>query len=252
MSDKTFLTIDELITNIKSKNINLKNENDVKQILEVNNYYFIMGYKFAFKNNDDTYKNNTSFEDIYSLYIFDKMLKLVILDPIFEIEQKLKTIYTNNYDIFNNYLSDTLFNLDKQLNDFGIKNKAVMFYRNNHSFVPLWVYMKILSFGMIRDMFYVSKNNDKDYMKKKLTNENVNSSEVANMLRLLVRVRNICCHDDILMSFIDDKLGIKTTRYHKEFNLKKDKNNNIIQGKKDLFAILISIKFFSSKEKFNS
>lgn len=249
MSDKKFLTIDELIVNIKSKNINFKNENDVKQILEVNNYYFIMGYKFAFKNNDGTYKNNTSFEDIYSLYLFDKMLKLVILDPILEIEQKLKTIYTNNYssrygfkiddvldsnnyDISNNYLSDTLSNLGKQLNDFGIKNKAVMFYKNNHSFVPLWVYMKILSFGMVRDMFYVSKNNDKDYIKRKLTNENVNSSEVANMLRLLVRVRNICCHNDILLSFIDDKLGIKTTKYHNQFNLKKDKNNNIIQGKK--------------------
>ena len=32
------------------------------------------------------------------------------------------------------------------------------------------------------------------------------------------------------------------------FNLKKDKNNNIIQGKKNLFAILITIKFFSSKK----
>lgn len=72
------------------------------------------------------------------------------------------------------------------------------------------------------------------------------------ILRLLVRVRNICCHDDILLSFVDDKLGIKTTKYHNEFNLKKDKNNNIIQGKKNLLAILISIKFFSSKEKFNS
>ena len=269
MSEKTFLTIDELINNIKSKNINIKNENNVRNILETNNYYFIMGYKFAFKNIDGTYKDNTSFEDIYSLYLFDKMLKLVVLDPILEIEQKLKTIYTNNYsyrygfkvndildnnnyDLSNNYLNDTLSNLDKQLNDFGNKNKAVMFYRNNHSFIPLWVYMKILSFGMIRDMFYVSKTNDKDYMKKKLTNEKINSSEVANMLRLLVRVRNICCHDDILLSFIDDKLGIKTTKYHNEFNLKKDKNNNIIQGKKDLLAILISIKFFSSKEKFDS
>lgn len=68
MSEKTFLTIDELINNIKSKNINIKNENNVRNI--------IMGYKFAFKNIDGTYKDNTSFEDIYSLYIFDKMLKL--------------------------------------------------------------------------------------------------------------------------------------------------------------------------------
>ena len=71
------------------------------------------------------------------------------------------------------------------------------------------------------------------------------------MLRLLVRVRNICCHDDILLSFIDDKLGIKTTKYHEVFDLKKDKNNNIIQGKKNLLAVLISIKLFCSKSKFD-
>lgn len=206
---------------------------------------------------------------VLKIYIFDKLLKLFILNPLLDIEQKLKTIYTNNYsfrygfkvndildknnyDLSNNYLNDTLTSLDKQLNDFSNKNKAVIFYRNNHSFVPLWVYMKILSFGIIRDMFYISKPNDKDYMKNKLTKEKINSSEVANMLRLLVIVRNICCHDDILISFIDDKLGIKTTKYHKKFNLKKDKNNNIIQGKKDLFAILISIKFFLNQNRFNA
>lgn len=99
-------------------------------------------------------------------------------------------------------------------------------------------------------MFYVSKSNDKDFMKNKLTKEKVNSSEIANILRLLVRVRNICCHDDILISFVDDKLGIKDTKYHKEFNLMKNDKGNIIQGKKDLFAILISIKLLLDKDKF--
>ena len=269
MSDKTFLNIDELIDKIKSKNIIIKDEEKVRRILETNNYYFIMGYKFAFKNIDGTYRVNTSFEDIYSLYIFVIALKLIILDSILEIEQKLKTIYTNNYcyrygfkyndilnnnnyDLSNNYLNDTLLNLNKQLVDFGNNNKAIIFYKDNHEFIPLWVYMKILSFGMIRDLFYISKANDKDYMKNKLTDEKMSSSEISNILRLLVRVRNICCHDDILLSFIDDKLGIKTTSYHNKFRLKKDKSGNIIQGKKDLFAILISIKCFSSKEKFDN
>lgn len=180
---KRFLTIDELIKNMESKKIKIMNIDNVKEILETNNYYFIMGYKFAFKNIDNTYKKDITFEDIYSLYNFDKKLKLIVLDSILEVEQKLKTIYTNNYsnrygfknenilnkdnyDITNNYLNDTLLHLEKQLNDFGNNNKAVIFYRKNHNFVPLWVYMKILSFGMIRDMFYVSKSNDKDYMKK--------------------------------------------------------------------------------------
>ena len=41
--EKTFLTIDELIENIKNKNIKIKNEENVRKILETNNYYFIMG-----------------------------------------------------------------------------------------------------------------------------------------------------------------------------------------------------------------
>lgn len=39
MLEKNFLTIDELISNIKSKNITIKNENNVRNILETNNYY---------------------------------------------------------------------------------------------------------------------------------------------------------------------------------------------------------------------
>lgn len=268
MKKKTFLSIDELIKNIEKKNILIKDKNKVKKILETNNYYFIMGYKYAFKDEKNNYRENTSFEDIYSLYVLDKLLKLIILNPILEIEQKLKTVYTNNYssrygfkskdvlnknnyDIYNAYLNNTLFNLEKQLNNFGSNNKAVIFYKNKYNFVPLWVYMKILSFGMIRDLFYVSKSNDKEYIKKKLTTDNISNSEVTNMLRLLVRVRNICCHDDILISFVDEKLGIKNTKYHNSFKLKMDKDGNIIQGKKDLFAILICIKFFIDKRQFN-
>lgn len=268
MKTKKYLSIDELINNIKNKGILIGNEDEVRTILENNNYYYIMGYKFAFKNSKNEYRKNTSFKDIYSLYIFDKLLKLIILEPILEIEQKLKTIYinnyctrygyknkeildANNYDTTNKYSNNILNTLEKQLNDFGNNNRAVLFYKNKYKFVPLWVYMKILSFGIVRDLFYISKPSDKEYITKKLTKENVSSGDIINILRLLVRIRNICCHDDILLSFVDDKLGIRNTRYHELFNLKRDVNGNIIQGKKDLFAILISIKLFISKNDFS-
>lgn len=69
MAEKTFLTIDELINNIKSKSINIKNEGNVRNILETNNYYFIMGYKFAFKNIDELIKIILHLK-IYIHYIF--------------------------------------------------------------------------------------------------------------------------------------------------------------------------------------
>lgn len=268
MGEKKYLTINELIENIKNKNIIIEDENETRKILETNNYYFIMGYKFAFKLGNGAYKQNTYFNDIFKLYKFDKSLKLLFLEPVLLIEQKLKTIFTNNYctrygfklnDILNQnnydksnlFLDDTLQELNKQIKIFGENNKAVIFYNHKYHFVPLWVYMKVISFGMIRDLFYVSKPADKTFMINKLINDKLSTSDASNMLRLLVRIRNICCHDDILLSYVDDKLGIKTTIYHYHFNLIKDKNDNIIQGKKDIFAVLIIFKIFLKQKQFN-
>ena len=90
MKTKEFLTIDDLISQIRSKGIIIDNEDDVKKILEFNNYYYIMGYKSPFKDNDGNYKPDTNYNDIYNLYLFDKELKILFLDPLLEIEQKLK------------------------------------------------------------------------------------------------------------------------------------------------------------------
>lgn len=42
---KVFLSIDNLIENIKSKGLKIKDESKLKKILEHNNYYYITGYK---------------------------------------------------------------------------------------------------------------------------------------------------------------------------------------------------------------
>lgn len=71
---KDFLNSEQLIENIKSKGINIINEDNTKNILKKNNYYYITGYKGLFKNLDGSYKNGVYFEDIYELYKFDKKI----------------------------------------------------------------------------------------------------------------------------------------------------------------------------------
>ena len=83
---KTFLSIDDIILNIKSKNIKIRDEKKLKDILEHNNYYFVQGYKELFKKSDGSYKDNVYFEDIYEYYKFDKKIKLVFAEILFEIE----------------------------------------------------------------------------------------------------------------------------------------------------------------------
>lgn len=267
---KTFLSIDDIISNIKSKNIKIKNEKELKIILEHNNYYFIQGYKELFKKSDGSYKDNIYFEDIYEFYRFDKKIKLLFAEILFEIEQSVKTIFTNNfcnrygfndidlldpsnYDKNNPYLIKILSDLSNQINYFGKTNDAILYYRSTYNFVPIWVLNKVLSFGMIRDLIFCQDVGVKSYVSKKIIfNKNASTKDVQNMLELLVTYRNICCHDDVLCGFRHRKVNIMNTPYHCQFKLTKDKNGAYIQGKKDMFAALIAIKYFVNENEYKN
>lgn len=265
---KDYLSIDEIIKHIKNKKIQIQDENKLKQILEFNNYYYITGYKEPFKIDENTYKEKIYFEDIFELYQFDKKLKLIFEEVLFEIEQKVKTVFANNfckvygykdvdlinpnnYDLNSKYLTKKITRLNEQISWYGKENKAVMYYKNKYSFIPIWVLVKVLSFGMIRDLIMNSTSAAKGVIVNKITMQKLNVSETQNMLEMLINIRNICCHDDKLFGFIHNKVHIMNTPYHSHFNLKKNDNGEYLQGKKDLFASIICIKYFVDKETYN-
>lgn len=266
--NKNYLNVDELIDYIKSKNIKIRDEGNLKQILEYNNYYYITGYKSPFKNNDGSYKSNVYFDDIFELYQFDKKLKLIFMEVLFEIEQKVKTVFSNNfckvygdkevdlinpnnYDLNSKYLTKKIARLNEQISWYGKENTAVIYYQNNYSIVPVWVLMKVLSFGMIRDLIMNSTSAAKGVIINRITTKKLTVSEAQNMLEMLINIRNICCHNDKLFGFIHNKVNIMNTPYHKYFNLKTNSKGYYLQGKKDLFASIICIKYFIDKETFN-
>lgn len=266
---KDFLSIDDLIENIKNKGLLIKDEDKLKDVFKHNNYYFITGYKEPFKDSASNYKKNVYFEDILELYHFDKKLKLIFAEILFEIEQNVKTTFLNNfcarygykdidlidpnnYDVTNPYLTDVIKKLNDQIHWYGKTNQAVSYYKKEYGFVPIWVLVKVLSFGMIRDLIMNQKSNDKDHICKSLViDKTLKVTEIQNLLELLITYRNICCHDDKLLGFIHSKVNIRTTSYHSHFNLLKN-SNTYIQGKKDLFAALIAIKYFADKETYNN
>lgn len=72
--DKPYKSYDELITFLKNeKNLIIRNSDYAKHILTKTSYFsLISGYKDTFKNpTTGQYKDGTTFEDIYRLYMFD-------------------------------------------------------------------------------------------------------------------------------------------------------------------------------------
>ena len=92
---KEFKSTNELIEILNSKGVSIKNENNVRYLIEKYSYYSIVNsYKWIFKIGEN-YKESASFEEIFAMYKFDKNLKIIMLKYILEIEAVIKTKIAN-------------------------------------------------------------------------------------------------------------------------------------------------------------
>lgn len=92
---KEFKSTNELIEILNSKGVSIKDENNVRYLIEKHSYYSIVNsYKWIFKIGEN-YKDNASFEEIFAMYKFDKNLKIIMLKYILEIEAVIKTKIAN-------------------------------------------------------------------------------------------------------------------------------------------------------------
>lgn len=108
--DKKFCSTNNQLKKLRSRGLLIKNGSRAKRILEKENYYkLINGYKELFidKTNtydDEKYKQNTDFDEIYQLYLFDRELKSIFMKYILEIENNIKS--TIAYDFSKKYGHD--------------------------------------------------------------------------------------------------------------------------------------------------
>jgi len=260
---KEFIEVGELIKTIKLKGIKIENEEKTKDILLKNNYYVIMGYKSLFLDKERNYKENISFENIYNLYLFDRKLKLLLLNSLLDIENIIKTSITNrfckiygfkedsyldknNYNTNHKYLEKTFKIFKSQIEEKKYDNLAVSYYKNTYNFIPLWVMTKVLSFGLIKELYSILKDDDKVAIKNEISNfDDVKIKGLFTSMQLLVDMRNKTAHDEIVYSGRHRKIILSKTKEHNKYDL----INN--EGLNDLLGVLISMKNIQVKENFN-
>lgn len=267
--EKTFKTIDEQIEILKSRNILISNYAMTHKILSKHNYYYLInGYKDLFLDNTsqiEKYINNTKFEEIYSLYCFDKNIKIVFLKYLLLIENELNTYISyefsksygyKNYLILENFHNSTFNNsiIQKLINDINLEiqyqykscNPMITHYLESYSYIPLWVLVRILSFGKISKFYSLMKQREQNAVSRKY---NLKTQEFKVILHNLTLVRNICAHDEKLYD-IKMKNRLASTIYHKKLGI-KSKNKNYQYATRDLFSVVISLKLLLSKKDFN-
>lgn len=265
----------EIIQILQTRNLCISQPIRATRILTENNYFFLKGYKELLleKPIGENYKSGADFEELYAIYSFDKDLKVLLLRTLLEIEQKLKSVLSGiiserygvketqylkktNYDLTNPQLVASLTRIKKQKSFYGKKNKAVIHYLTKYGYVPLWVLSKAITMGAVRDLFKVMKPSDQMYVANQVLCRPIGVNQkkvnrVKNMIALLVDIRNMCAHDEIIFNFVHDRVDIGIYPEHSSFQLKKDKTGVVIQGRKDLFAVFIAIKYLVSRTAYN-
>ena len=142
-------------------------------------------------------------------------------------------------------VKDLINKMKRQIRVNGQQHTATMHYITNYGYIPLWVLVKLLSFGVISDLFTVLKPEDKVGIADIY---DVEVSQLEDFLPILANYRNLCAHEDILYDHRTDK-SIDNNIYHEKLGILK-MDDEYIYGKNDIFAVVIILKYLLTDAEF--
>ena len=267
MKEKVFKTLDEQIEILERKNIKIPDVEYAKQIILRENYFFLMGYRHLFMKRDDRsqFIDDVEFREIYSLFYFDRQLRNILFKNILIIENNAKSIFSyvlsqrHGYKE-KDYLKPSSYNQNpekvKQVNDLlkkmkrqitvnGRQHEATKHYLNNYGFIPLWVVVKVLSFGITSELYTIMKRTDQEEIASKF---GISVENLLAFLPILSNYRNLCAHEDILYDHRTQKV-IPDNKYLEFLNIPRI-DGEYVYGKGDVFSVVIIFKYLLSKTDF--
>ncbi len=259
MAAKVFKTIEEQLDILKSKNLTITDYDKAKSILLRENYFFLNGYRSPFLvTGSKRFIDGSTFEELHALFTFDRYFRNIIFKNVLIVENNYKSIFSyvlsrkygykekdylnpENFDRNREktrQINDLIRKVKRQIRINGYQHSATSHYINNYGYIPLWVGVKVLSFGLMGELFSILKQEDKDEIASYY--ENIGAEDLEDYLSILSNYRNLCAHEDILYNHITQK-AINDSRIHSELNIPKV-DGEYIYGKNDIFALIIILK----------
>ena len=152
--------------------------------------------------------------------------------------------FTNNPEKFRQ-VNDLIKKMKRQIRINGAQHSATKHYISNYGYIPMWIVVKVLSFGIVCELYSIMKKEDQIEISEIYK---IPPNDLLIYLPILANYRNLCAHEDILYDYKTQK-PIPDTTYHNLLNIPK-LDGEYIYGKDDLFALLIILKKMLSKEEF--
>ncbi len=267
MSKKTFKTLDEQIDILKSRGLVITDIEKTKDILLRENYFFINGYRHLFMKSfkDTNFIPGTTFEELYSMFVFDRKVRNIFFKNLLIIENNIKSLIS--YELSKNFgfkekdylnpnnfskdpmkirqVHDVLNKIKRQIRVNGKQHSATMHYITNYGYIPLWILVKVLSFGIVSELYNILNIENQ---KSIASIYKIDTETLGIYLTILSNYRNLCAHEDILYDHRTQK-EIPDCKYHYLLNIDMT-DGEYIYGKDDLFAVVIIMKQLLTENEF--
>jgi abortive infection bacteriophage resistance protein len=234
---KTHKSFNEQINKLKSRNLTIENEQEAEFFLQTISYNRFSSYRFHFlknpQNDKETYKDNTTFQDIQNIILADSEISMLIFSILREIELTLRTQISYHFtqkdphfyiDInnFNNqkktnaliqnlkfpniyeptsFTSAFIYKIDKKTNNSksSCENCKNYICNNKNHFQHFWSAVENIDFGTLIDIYELSNQMQEKQSIAKFFDVNT-PSDLTKILSDLKRLRNIIAHHDKIIT----------------------------------------------------
>lgn len=207
--NKPAKTFAEQIELLKARGMQFANEQDAQFYLEQINYYRLGAYwlPFEYSHSPHCFKPDTSFEQVLALYVFDRELRLLILDAIERLEVAVRTRFA--YELAHRhgchaYLQAQYFkptfrwhSLLESLKTEVSRADEVFIEHYKHTYddpelPPIWATCEVMSFGQLSKWYQLLA----PIQTRKAISSHFDCDEkqFEGLLQHFVYLRNTCAH----------------------------------------------------------
>ena len=265
---KQFKTIEEQINILEDKGLIINDYDKTKEILLRENYFFINGYRHVFfkSSKDKEFINGTTFEELYALFTFDRNIRNILFKYLLIVENNLKSIFSyhlsskygykeKEYLKMSNFttdiskirqVSDVINKMKRQIRVNAKQHSATLHYLTNYGYVPMWILVKVLSFGIISELYMILKPEDQKEIAKYY---NMDKEDMCIFIPIISNYRNLCAHEDIIYNYRTQR-SIPNNKYHQMLRIEKSEDDEYIYGKNDLFSLILMFKYMLREDDF--
>ena len=273
---KIYKPNEELVDLLISRNMTIINKSWAVKILNHENYYYLInGYNKIFIAStapEDYYKDGSTFNELLALYTFDRTLRENLLIELLRVEHIVKsniisvfskyhghdhTAYLRpenfNATSFENFrrTNSMIFDMLKLIESKKKTHGSIKHYMDKYGYVPLWVLSKVMTFGKLNSFYSCLKNEEKTEIAATF---HLTPKEFKGIIDFIANLRNKCAHGERIYCHGKDlplPRPIPNLKEHTMLYIPKNKSGYKPYGSQDILALLISLRYFLSPNRYN-